>query len=259
MSITGRIDDHTINAIIKFQRMAIVIRQPDGLVKPGLRTWKNLVRGVKKDGSPTPPDDVKHSLNLWRFHNCMQYMFNEMRNNAASSTVSTIYALNISSVVSLPSKAAALAAWAAKVRAGAEWDHKPKLRQRLMLDRYNDYHFPIAGNNDNEWFYDIWSNIHYGYAGTAAGFSAFELQVGAASPPKFLSGDNDPMDVETIQIGIDLWRVQGKNMTMTQLHQGLLNRKQRILQIQQTQEYLNTIDESRRHWWRHVIPANNRE
>lgn len=257
--LTGKVDEQTVAAITKFQRNAIGMSSPDGLVKPGLRTWKNLLRGVKKGEKPTPPDDVKWTVNLWRFHNCLLYMFDEMKNNAASTTVASIKALNVAGYAMPASKVAALSAWALKVRKNAEWDHKPKLRQRLALDKFNDYHFPISGDNEHEWFYDIWSNIHYGYVGRAAGFSASELQLGAASPLKVLSGVNDPMDVVTIQIGVDLWNVHEKSMTMTQLHQALLNRKQQILQVQSTQAYLNTISENRRSWWRHVMKSNNGE
>lgn len=57
----------------------------------------------------------------------------------------------------------------------------------------------------NEYYYDIWSNIHYGYVGTVCGFDENTLQSGAAAGlPGF--GDNDEGDVISVKIGINLWR-----------------------------------------------------
>ena len=80
----------------------------------------------------------------------------------------------------------------AVVRPGGPWDHKPQLQRMFQLDdphqcawrpsaafdRRCDFHFPIEGDGEHEYYYDIWSNIHYGYVGRAAGFSALELQLG---------------------------------------------------------------------------------
>lgn len=97
VAVTGKIDNATINAIIKFQRNAIKIQSPDGLIKPGLRTWKNLLRGVPKDSAPTPPDNVVKSLNRWRYENCIQYMQSEMTTNVVSNTANAIYAAILAS------------------------------------------------------------------------------------------------------------------------------------------------------------------
>lgn len=251
VAATGRIDQATINAIIKFQRLAVRIAQPDGLIQPGLRTWKNLLRGVKKDRSPIAPDEVIQAVNRWRYANCIEYMGSEMVTNAKSKTVSTIWGLN-----KVGNKVAAYAAWAYKVRTGGDWDHKPELRRRLSLDETGDYHFPINGDNEHEWYYDVWSNIHYGYVGIAAGFTADELIFGQSAGG--IAGRDDPFDAEAVNLGADLWNSHGKNLVQTQLWQGIISRKARFLEIQKTQQYLNGIDEKRRDWRRHLIPMHNR-
>ena len=67
--------------------------------------------------------------------------------------------------------AAAWAIWANKVGPRMDWDHKPKLR-KLFLGVFHK-----LGAYD--YFYDIWSNIHYGYVGVIAGMSESELLDGA--------------------------------------------------------------------------------
>ncbi len=74
--------------------------------------------------------------------------------------------------------AAAWTIWAGKVGPRMDWDHKPKLR-KLFVGVYHK-----QGGYD--YFYDIWSNIHYGYVGVVAGMSESELLDGAGAA-QFLS------------------------------------------------------------------------
>ncbi|MFJ2487848.1 polymorphic toxin type 44 domain-containing protein [Pseudomonas sp. NPDC087639] len=67
--------------------------------------------------------------------------------------------------------AAAWTIWASKVGPRMDWDHKPKLRKLFV----GVYHKQGA----YDYFYDIWSNIHYGYVGVIAGMSESELLDGA--------------------------------------------------------------------------------
>lgn len=72
-------------------------------------------------------------------------------------------------------KAAAYAMWTERVAPGRPWDHKPILRQRFPTVLEVGWH-KCGGY---EYYYDIWSNIHYGYVGVALGFSAAEMINGA--------------------------------------------------------------------------------
>jgi hypothetical protein len=138
--------------------------------------------------------------------------------------------------------------WRDLVRTNARWDHKPVLRRMLTLGP--DFHFPIEGDADHEYYYDIWSNIHYGYVGAAAGFTDWMLQWGAARGGA--AGTNDPVDVETIQIGIDLWNRYELNLTQQQLREEVLSRRQRILALQQTPAYQAAAKN-----FRHVTPVTD--
>lgn len=76
--------------------------------------------------------------------------------------------------IALTKKIAAAAIWTRKVGQNQEWDHKPKLvnlfdgKVRHKQGRY-------------EYFYDIWSNIHYGYVGIIGGLSESVLLDGAGA------------------------------------------------------------------------------
>jgi putative RNase toxin 44 of polymorphic toxin system len=73
---------------------------------------------------------------------------------------------------------AALIAWGMKVRQNGDWDHKPKIAARFN---------PCVPGGTQNWHlygntlynYEVWSNLHYGYVGKAAGFSDAVLLDGA--------------------------------------------------------------------------------
>lgn len=68
--------------------------------------------------------------------------------------------------------AAAMAMWTERVGQGRPWDHKP-----LLEKKYNGVVYHKQGKY--AYFYDIWSNIHYGYVGMAGGLSESVLADGA--------------------------------------------------------------------------------
>ena len=119
----------------------------------------------------------------------------------------------------------------------ANWDHKPILRNP---DLAPDKDIPAEPQGwskigDEYYFYDTWSNIHYGYVGAASLFFSKELTGGAGleqigstylnkghlpnytlSLGNVLSGDwlagwDDLSDTAGIQIGAALWVEHGFN------------------------------------------------
>jgi uncharacterized Zn-binding protein involved in type VI secretion len=74
--------------------------------------------------------------------------------------------------IALAKKLEAMAIWTKQVGQNMEWDHKPKL-----LTMYNGVVRHKQGKY--EYYYDIWSNIHYGYVGIAGGLSESVLLDGA--------------------------------------------------------------------------------
>jgi RHS repeat-associated protein len=99
-----------------------------------------------------------------------------------------------------------------KVCKGCDWDQKNDLRKLLGLGTRDwDQYLAVPGKPGYRINYDIWSNIHFGYIGRAAGFGGERLQTAANLGKEFPElerwfGTNDPGDRVSIQIGIDLYR-----------------------------------------------------
>jgi hypothetical protein len=189
----------------------------------------NLIAGLPRTGIV---EDIAYS----RFDTALAFMYDEMITNANSNTVSYINALLEQAENPAPlgensgnPVLVALEMWALKVRPGGEWDHKPILDEMLGLGRDGDYYFPFRGNDNQEFYYDIWSNVHFGYVGSAAGFDAETLQQGAQAFDG-IAGRTDDFDVLTVQIGIDLWNEYGTSLTPEILQQEILTRIEAYVQ-----------------------------
>ena len=128
-------------------------------------------------------------------------------------------------------KATALVSWKDLVNNGAQWDHKSEI-----IEKFGKWsHDPTT---NTFYFFDIWSNIHYGFIGAAAGFSEWMLLAGAGyaqvnagtSPPgywsrrfetlgdaDFLAAFDDPLDQVAIKIGVNLYETRGGALTVDDL------------------------------------------
>ncbi|MGW5420927.1 ricin-type beta-trefoil lectin domain protein [Streptomyces sp. NPDC003943] len=151
------------------------------------------------------------------------YMYDEIMRNLQSGDFRKIQDANDSWLPFSLAKAAAM--WTYKVRAGADWDHKPKLKAMMNLFTEPDYYFTVPGS-DVEAYYDVWSNVHYGFVGKAAGFSDSDLEGGAsASFPgaSLVVGGTDEGDRVTVRQGIEMFKKYGTGMTREQFHQGMLD------------------------------------
>lgn len=106
--------------------------------------------------------------------------------------------------------------WAAAVAPHAPWDHKPILQAKFGLESGNDFYFKILEDRLNRAIsYDIWSNIHFGYVGRAAGFDRQTLIEGANSTE---AGESDPGDDISMHLGVTLWEKHGERLTLEDLH-----------------------------------------
>jgi hypothetical protein len=126
----------------------------------------------------------------------------------------------------LHSKAMALLLWTEKVAVNCDWDHKPYI---LKTFNFKNLKEPQKRHKlgDFNYYHDIWSNIHYGYVGTAAGFTESELLDGAGleqigtdlfrfnlphKKGKGLRGFDYPSDRVSISIGIELYKKDPNNI-----------------------------------------------
>lgn len=122
----------------------------------------------------------------------------------------------------------ALTAWAEKVGPKRDWDHKPKLYKDDRFNRNSGItvhrpprpkepetifksHYHKYKNYD--YFYDVWSNIHYGYVGLSAGFDERTLIDGSNTQQilNYNTQGGDTIDDDTaIKIGFKLYEKFGK-------------------------------------------------
>ena len=115
----------------------------------------------------------------------------------------------------------AMAIWYQVVKTGSTWDHKPKIRDRFStvavarpLPRKGkpsrSYYHKFKRH---DYFYDVWSNIHYGYVGLSVGFSETLLLKGSAWEQNMTPGavgDDTLDDVTSMKIGFKLFHQHGK-------------------------------------------------
>ncbi|WP_410751718.1 polymorphic toxin type 44 domain-containing protein [Citrobacter sp. U14242] len=170
-----------------------------------------------------------------------EYILSEIKVNVKSSTADSIryyidediYAEKMKEWNSLPwylkqqgppklDVIAASAIWFMAVKTGAKWDHKSKIRD-MFSSVAVARPLPDSGTNSksyfhkykgNDYFYDVWSNIHYGYVGLSVGFSEDWLLLGSTIEQWRTSkeGNADPADdITCMKIGMELYRQYGKH------------------------------------------------
>ena len=141
----------------------------------------------------------------------------------------------------LSSKAGAFLVWAMNVRQDGPWDHKPHIR-RTFNSRNPQGEQELHRLGLYAYFYDVWSNIHYGYVGRACGFGKDTLLDGAGLEqigsdvvaqrlPKYSGGIyglkkfDDAKDRTAISLGMDLYEKYPGNITTAQLKKAIIETK----------------------------------
>jgi hypothetical protein len=170
-----------------------------------------------------------------RFQDVMHWMYDEMMRNAESDIVKRINGQNEFARDALSERewyefwkdpqaganaqTSAFVAWFERVAPSRPWDHKPILREEFGDEVEGDYdgdlYFQEPGTN-RQVYYDIWSNIHYGYVGRAAGFDTETLMEGQNFGPDFLTGKNARADDNSTEFGAHLYDTYGADMTEEQ-------------------------------------------
>lgn len=120
-----------------------------------------------------------------------------------------------------PDLLAAMAVWYQTVKTGSTWGHKPKIRDRFSSvavarplprkgKQSRSYYHKFK---QHDYFYDVWSNIHYGYVGLSVGFSESLLLKGSTWEQNMTPGaigDDTVDDVTSMKIGFALFHQHGK-------------------------------------------------
>ena len=163
----------------------------------------------------------------------INYIQGEMIRNFASTEVAEIKANLRNSIIfaAVPGMGPyysykAYRKWYDMVRTGGPWDHKSILRS--TFGNWTD-----DAAMSTSYFYDIWSNLHYGFIGKECGFDEWTLLAGAGAaqvmagtvPPGYWQrrfqtlGDadvfaafDDPKDQEAIRVGFRLHGSSGSSV-----------------------------------------------
>lgn len=191
--------------------------------------------GTAVPAKPVSPKRVV-AVAYWRFWTAVPYVHRAMVLNAQSQDAAEIRDLAGADMVM------AVERWNRLVRPGGRWDHDTALRRMLALDP--DFHFPIEGDPDHEYFYGIWSEIHHGFVASAASL-----------PVRLLETAN-PIDNACVYIGAELWKEQGLQVTPRQIQAALLERVKALQTLQDTPEYLHAVGSTGH---RHIQPISNGE
>lgn len=224
------------NYLVKQQITQPCEHKFDGAIKVAEYIVEEIKRNVKSNqvNNMRYMNDYEGRLNEWKKLPLWQRMFTP---------------------IPKPMAIEAMAIWTMMVRQDGPWDHKPIIRKKfsnfavknrplsnkpnatLSQSHYHKY-------KKHDYFYDVWSNIHYGYVGIACGFGESILLDGAGLEQmgtNILSGkkaertgkpqtgklrDYDNIaDRETILLGIKLFKTFGmKNiskLTSSNILQGL--------------------------------------
>jgi hypothetical protein len=184
----------------------------------------------------TPIDDT------FRFNEAVKFMYSEMMHNPFNFF---LYMENLNLPNSPLNK---LALWNQMVDNGHRWDHKSILVEKLYLKGTN-YSFEFPGDQDYEYFYDIWSNVHYGYVGRAIGIPREILQgfsiandvwsdIKGLKIPRIFDGP----DYNAVAIGMDLWDSGQtlENLTEDKLRQAILDNRDKLNRRKLPQSSPNT-------------------
>lgn len=129
-------------------------------------------------------------------------------------------------------------------RSNAKWDHKPVLKKHISsyfhkkLTNANGKPTTVFGTmipGDNEYLYDhdIWSNIHYGYAGRLGGIYSLLLD-GAGRLNDVVNGHFSDVigdkntDANAVRLGMHLFDKYGTNLKKSDLEREVFNNRTKL-------------------------------
>lgn len=157
----------------------------------------------------------------WRYHATLSFIFDRMVADRVDGAggVGMWSDCPIFFQWCLPFNLELSASWTAKVRPGGDWDYKAKLSAKYGGGQA--YRTPIAGDPAPErLYYDVWTNIHYGYVGRAHKIPADILHAGAEQ----FGGARSVSDWVSNEAGIQLWDKFRTRLTRGQLADAVLSR-----------------------------------
>lgn len=186
----GSVDDEKMATLLADPKLTEKALAANALVEPG-------AAGKESEAKPEPKAETVVCKDPNRMEELATYIAGEMNTNINSPEVRQMRDLNsfdaaakMKEYEALPfylrlgpgpdfysmaagMQAKAFAIWAERVGQNRPWDHKPIIRRTIggIWHKQGKY----------DYFYDIWSNVHYGYVGMAGGLSESVLLDGAGA------------------------------------------------------------------------------
>lgn len=215
--------------------VAKVLAKANGVDQELATALSNATGAPSANGDPTPgslpdildritphplPPEMHPTPSEQNFTAAENFIYNEMMKNENSPWVKAIREGMNSGAIHPLDKVDALHAFYNLVKVGGPWDHKPQIRNMVGIQKGDGLYFQEPGT-DRQVFYDIYSNLHYGFIGRAAGIPESAL-MSAANLHLPMTGTNDPGDDIAMKAGISLFDTYGPNMTAAQFHTGIV-------------------------------------
>lgn len=205
LAVDGIFGPRTRRALIAFQRAHGLV--PDGIVGPktrvALREGGDVIKNLIIDEYTSP---------------VINYIVGEMNKNANSKTVQEIKKLN-RGLFGL-GKPAAYKKWKNLVCYDCVWDHKSYIKEHFTDKFFGRSSYQLVNHTYYRW--DIWSNIHYGFVGNAAGFSDVELLGGSSLANIRKNGKPDDLsDRTSILVGNILFKKNSRRVNSYDLIQAI--------------------------------------
>ncbi|MEX3755792.1 polymorphic toxin type 44 domain-containing protein [Mycobacteroides abscessus] len=200
---------------------------------------------LKNPPSPKPlPPSMHPTTSEQNFTKVETFMYDETTKNLKSDEVKRIQELmRAPKPWEIWKKNNALMGqleFARMVQVDGPWDHKPQIQDLVGIHQGDGLFFQQPGT-DRQVYYDMWSNLHFGYIGKAAGIDDGALMAVPNIPTPF-TGGNDVTDDMYVRAGIDMFNKYGTNMTFEQFGQGV---NQLIDQLAAAQQSGTQIDQLR--------------
>ncbi|WP_394341210.1 polymorphic toxin type 44 domain-containing protein [Mycobacteroides abscessus] len=172
---------------------------------------------VNNPPAPEPlPPSMHPTASEQNFTNTSSYIYGEMKHNTSSAFFDDMKQQWDSGLLA---KKDSLAEFYEAVKTGGAWDHKPIIQNMVGIHQGDGLYFQQPGT-PNQVYYDIYSNVHYGYVARAIGYPRSMIEVA----PTLGTGDTgvtDVGDLITVAAGIDMFEKYGTDMTEAQFNQAL--------------------------------------
>lgn len=181
-------------------------------------------------------DGFKHlNLKLSDYEKAVTGIFNEMKLRQQDKDVENMQRSNLI----IKNK---MMFWLA--RSNAKWDHKPVLKKHISsyfhkkLTNANGKPTTVFGTmipGDNKYLYDhdIWSNIHYGYAGKLSDVYDLNLDIAGRANDVWnghfsnVIGDKNT-DANAVSLGMHLFDKYGTNLKKSDLEREVFNNRAKL-------------------------------